>query len=112
MLRPLYHFAAFYRPVFSTFPVRIQQKTVYKIEEAGYFCERNFRSTQKISTGKKLGADKDKIEDKDRYVHIANHNLLHFFCTSKLSSWKEYNLSHVYMDLSVSDLSYSFILIF
>ena len=48
----------------STFPVRIKQKNS-TIEEAGYFCERNVRSTEKISTGKKLGNDKDKMHQNE-----------------------------------------------
>ena len=65
MLRPLYHFSAFYHLyVFSTFAVRIQQKNS-KIEDAGYFCEWKVKSTEKISTGKKLGADKDKMHQNE-----------------------------------------------
>ena len=50
--------------MFSTFPVRIQQKNS-TIEEAGYFCERNIRSTEKISTVKKLGNYKDKMHQNE-----------------------------------------------
>ena len=55
--------------VFSTFLVRIQQKN-NTIKEAGYFCERNvrstvIRSTEKILTGNKLGNDKDKMHQNE-----------------------------------------------